>query len=151
MVEIGIVKKHIKDKGAVEVQFENLGTRRICKVLQQTTGDNNALTLPSIGTQVACWMDGGVYVVLGALYSNADKPPTEATSDGMYQQYGGFVMAVDGDKLSLKNDVEDLKSLISDIVSLVGGVQVDPGTHKLLGTVAAQAELLKSKIGNLLK
>lgn len=153
MVEIGVVKKHSKDKGVILVEFKHLATERECKVLQPTTGDNNVFVLPSIGTQVACWIDGGNSLVLGAIYSSADKPPPEAAADGMYQQYGKMVVAIERDKLSIKNNATSVKKLCKGIVGLIEQIKVStpqgPGT--LDPSMLTQIEEVEMMINNIFK
>lgn len=153
MVEVGVVKKHIKDKGAVLVEFQHLGTERECKVLQPTTGDNNVFVLPSIGTQVACWIDGGNSLVLGAIYSSADKPPSDATPEGAYQQYGGMVIAVNQDKLHIKNHVTSVKKICKGVIGLIEQIKIltPQGTGTLDPSMLPQTEQIDALIDNIFK
>lgn len=124
MIEIGTVAKHIADRGAVSVDFGHLGTSAECVVLQPTTGANNTFILPSVGTQVVCWLESGKNIALGAVFSDSEPVPSEAKAEGYYQQAGEMTFTIKDGKASLKNASNDLKTLLNDILTTIQNLTV---------------------------
>lgn len=153
MIEIGIVKER-KDQGIVLVEFGHLGTQAECAVLQPTTGENTTYRMPSIGTQVVCWLESGKNIALGAVFSDDEPVPQEADPDGLHEQYGAMVLEVTGGKASLKNDTADLKTLLNDILTTIKNLTVStsmgPSGTPLPPTIAA-IEKCGQQLANLLK
>lgn len=139
MIEIGTVKEK-QDGGRVMVEFGQLQTEAECVVLQPTTGENSVFVLPSVGTQVVCWLEAGKNVVLGAVFSEKEKVPEAADPDGEYRQFGssvmelkegmagvrqgGAVLELSGEKAALKNDETDLKTILKEFVKTLKGLTV---------------------------
>ncbi|WP_300727032.1 hypothetical protein [uncultured Rikenella sp.] len=124
MIEIGTVTQHHADRGAVSVDFEHLGTSAECAVLQPTTGEHACFVLPSVGTQVVCWLESGKNIALGALFSDSEPVPSEATAEGYYQQVGNMIFQISDNKASLKNDSNDLKTILNDILTAIQNLTV---------------------------
>lgn len=124
MIEIGTVTKHHADRGAINVDFAHLGTSAECVVLQSTTGANNSFVLPSVGTQVVCWLESGKNIALGALFSDNEPVPSEATAEGYYRQVGEMTFRISENKASLKNGSNDLKTLLNDILTAIQNLTV---------------------------
>lgn len=124
MIEIGTVTQHHAGRGAVSVDFEHLGTSAECAVLQPTTGEHACFVLPSVGTQVVCWLESGKNIALGALFSDSEPVPSEAAAEGYYRQVGKMTFQIDDDKASLKNASNDLKTLLNDILNIIQNLTV---------------------------
>lgn len=143
MIETGIVKQK-QDGGRVLVEFGHLQTEAECSVLQPTTGANNVFVLPSVGTQVVCWIEAGKNIVLGAVFSDTEKVPDEADQDGEIRQHGDSVLELKegkasmtqgkatlelaGSKAALKNDQTDLKTILKEFVSALKSLTVSTST-----------------------
>ncbi|WP_304708642.1 hypothetical protein [uncultured Rikenella sp.] len=154
MIEIGTVTQHHAGRGAVSVDFEHLGTSAECVVLQTTAGGNNSFVLPSVGTQVVCWLESGKNIALGAVFSDSDPVPSEATAEGYYRQVGKMTFRIDDDKASLKNASNDLKTLLNDILTAIQNLTVStpmgPSGTPLPPTVQAIQKAVQD-LDNLLK
>lgn len=132
MIEIGTVKEK-KDGGQILVEFLHLQTEAECTVIQPTTGANNAFVLPSVGTQVVCWLEAGKNIALGAVFSDTEKTPAAAHPDGEYRQFGDATselkngtarlkqgaasLELTGEKATLKNGKTDLKTILKEFSS----------------------------------
>ncbi|WP_299457838.1 hypothetical protein [uncultured Rikenella sp.] len=154
MIEIGTVIRHHADRGAVSVDFEHLGTSAECAILQPTTGKHTCFVLPSVGTQVVCWLESGKNIALGALFSDSEPVPSEATAEGYYQQVGNMIFQISDNKASLKNDSNDLKTLLNDILTAIQNLTVStamgPSGTPLPPTVQAIQKAVQD-LNNLLK
>lgn len=154
MIEIGTVTKHYADRGAISVDFGHLDTRAECAVLQPTTGVNNTFVLPSVGTQVVCWLESGKNVALGAVFSDTEPVPGEAKAEGYYQQVDGITFQLSDNKASLKNASNDLKTLLNDILTAIQNLTVStpmgPSGTPLPPTVQAVQKAVRD-LNNLLK
>lgn len=154
MIEIGTVTKHHAYRGAVSVDFAHLGTSAECVVLQSTTGANNSFILPSVGTQVVCWLESGKNIALGAVFSDSEPVPGEAKAEGYYQQVGEMTFQISDNKASLKNASNDLKTLLNDILSAIQNLTVStpmgPSGTPLPPTVQAVQKAVQD-LNNLLK
>lgn len=123
MIEIGIVKKH-EEGGVIEVEFPHLETAALCQVLVPTTGDNNIFILPSVGTQVVASLEDNSNIVLGAIYSDQEPVPGSAVLEGLYLQIGTVVFSIKDNKVVLKNDLTDVKSLLKDVLTIIKNLTV---------------------------
>lgn len=154
MIEIGTVTKHHADRGAINVDFAHLGTSAECVVLQSTSGANNSFILPSIGTQVVCWLESGKNIALGAVFSDSEPVPDEAKAEGYYQQTGEMTFQISDNKASLKNASNDLKTLLNDILTAIQNLTVStpmgPSGTPLPPTVQAVQKAVQD-LNNLLK
>lgn len=154
MIEIGTVSKHHADQGAISVDFAHLGTSAECVVLQSTTGANNSFILPSVGTQVVCWLESGKNIALGAVFSDSEPVPDEATAEGYYRQTGEMTFQISDNKASLKNASNDLKTLLNDILNIIQNLTVStpmgPSGTPLPPTVQAVQKAVQD-LNNLLK
>ncbi len=154
MIEIGTVTAHHTDRGAISIDFAHLGTSAECVVLQSTTGDNNTLVLPSVGTQVVCWLESGKNIALGAVFSDSDPVPSGAKADGYYQQIGDMTFQICDNKASLKNASNDLKTLLNDILTAIQNLTVStpmgPSGTPLPPTVQAVQKAIQD-LNNLLQ
>ncbi|MEG0519374.1 MAG: hypothetical protein RR555_11005 [Bacteroidales bacterium] len=153
MIEAGTVKKHL-DGGAVEVEFEHLGTTVECAVLVPVSGDNNIFCLPPIETQVVCSLDDNNNICLGAVYSQQEPVPEEAAKEGYYMQFGKAVFFITENKVVLKNDKTDIKTLFNDLLNIIKNLTVatsmGPSGTPLPPTIQA-VEKLSQDIAKLLK
>lgn len=153
MIEIGTVKEH-KDQGIVLVVFDHLGTEAECAVLQPTTGGNTTYRMPSIGTQVVCYLEGGKNIALGAVFSDSEPVPEGADPEGLHEQYGKMTWEITGDKASLKNDSADLKTLLKEILNTVKNLTVATpmgASGTPLPPTLAAIEKCTKQLDNLLK
>ncbi len=154
MIEIGTVTKHHADRGAINVDFAYLGTSAECVVLQSTTGANNSFVLPSVGTQVVCWLESGKNIALGTVFSDSEPVPSEATAEGYYQQVGEMTFQISDNKASLKNASNDLKTLLNDILNIIQNLTVStpmgPSGTPLPPTFQAVQQAVQD-LNNLLK
>jgi phage baseplate assembly protein gpV len=139
MIETGEVKER-KENGVVLVEFSQLGTEGECLVLQPTTGQNNVFVLPSVGTQVVCWLESGKNICLGALFSAEEKAPDGADPDGELRQFGDSelqlkegaasvkqgeaALELSGGKAGLKNADTDLKTILKEVLKALKGLTV---------------------------
>lgn len=77
----GIIKENdpIKVKSRVEFQDEDGTVSYWLNVNQMASGENKSYWMPDLGAQVNCLVDWQAEdgTVIGALYSDADPPPTE--------------------------------------------------------------------------
>jgi phage baseplate assembly protein gpV len=128
MIETGTVKSRIRERGAVVVQFYHLQTEAECVVLQATTGGNVSFSLPSVGTQVVCWLESGKNIALGAVFSEVEPVPADADEDGLHLQYGAAILDLSGDKAVLKNDSTDIKTILKQVLSIVKNLTVSTST-----------------------
>jgi len=169
MIETGTVSEVYPDKAAVLVDFHQLNTTAECLVLQPTTGNNAVFYLPSQGTQVVCWLEGGKKIVLGALFSDADPVPAGVDQDTEIRQFGKskvtlkddtLILEQDqvsieltGNKASLKNTSTGLKTILKDILSAIKTLTVSTGVGPsgtpLPPTIQAVLQL-EQKVNNLL-
>lgn len=124
MIEIGTVTAQNAKQSTVTVSFEQLGTQAECCVLQQSTGTNIVFILPSVDTQVVCWLESGKNIALGALFSDRDATPSGVKADGYYQRVGDVSFQIEGDKASLKNSSSDLKTILNDILNAIQNLTV---------------------------
>lgn len=145
MIEIGTVTKHLKDHGAVGVQFAHLGTEAECAVLQPTTGENTLFILPSIGTQVVCWLESGKNIALGALFSESEKTPADTSAEGLCCKVGGMTFGIDQDKATFENASTSLRTLFEAFLEIVSKITVStpngPSGTPLPPTVQAVEQL----------
>lgn len=93
-LKIGLVED--RKVGWVIVRFPDLGNMltKWIPVLYTKTQDDKAFWTPDIGEQVMCMMDDRLEdgCVMGAVYSEADQPPTEDMDEyGVQFQDGGWV------------------------------------------------------------
>lgn len=154
MIEIGTVTKHLKDRGAVGVQFAHLSTEAECTVLQPTTGENTLFILPSIGTQVVCWLESGKNIALGAVFSESEKPSAEVSAEGLCCQVGGMTFAIDQDKATFENSSTSLRKVLEELLKIVSNLTVStpngPSGTPLPPTVQA-VEQLKQTLSTFFK
>lgn len=143
MIEIGTVKSVEKDKATVLVEFGHLETEANCSVLVPTTGINNVFHLPSVGTQVVCWLDGGKNIALGCVFSEADPAPDDVDDNTEVRQFGKSIVTskedswkaeqdkisleLTGNKASLKNDSTGLKTILNDLLAAIKTLTVSTG------------------------
>lgn len=150
MIEIGTVSSQ-KD-GKVVVNFEHLNTTTECDVLQATTGNNTIFILPTINTQVVCWIESGKNMVLGALFSQAEPSPKEKAD--LLVKCGDMQCTIADNKMQLKNSSSDLKTILNDILDVVKNITVSTPTG-VSGTplppTILSVEQCSVKINNLLK
>lgn len=169
MIETGVVKEK-RDGGVVLVGFGHLQTEAECCVLQPTSGENNVFALPSVGTQVVCWLESGKNYVLGAVFSASEKVPDEAVPDGEFRQFGDALsvlkegtarlkqgeaaLELSGGKACLKNDQTGLKEILKEVLNTLKNLTVSTGVGPsgtpLPPTVqaAAKCEQLVDKLLN---
>ncbi|MEG1649229.1 MAG: hypothetical protein RR277_04995 [Rikenellaceae bacterium] len=150
MIEIGIVTSH-KD-GKIVVKFEHLGTLAECDVLQTTTGDNTIFILPTINTQVVCWIENGKNIALGALFSRAEPPPKEKSD--LLVKCGDMQCTIVNNKMQLKNSSSDFKTILNDILNVIKNITVSTPTGTSgtpLPPTIISIEQCSTKINNLLK
>lgn len=151
MIEIGIVKKH-EAGGMIEVEFPHLETSALCQVVVPTTGNNNVFILPSIGTQVVASLEDNSNIVLGAIYSDQEPVPAGAVPEGMYLQIGEVVFSIQENKVVLKNDLTDVKTILKDVLTIIKNLTVStsmgPSGTPLPPTITAiqQCEQTISKL-----
>ncbi len=139
MIEIGVVKGRLED-GRVAVEFSHIQTAAECVVLQPTTGKNTVFVLPSVGTQVVCWLEAGKNIVLGAVFSEREPIPEGVKADGEYRQFGSSVLElkegmagmkqgkaamelVDG-KAILGNEETNLRVILKEFATALKGLTV---------------------------
>lgn len=103
MIETGTVTER-RENGRILVDFPHLQTQAECPVLQPTTGENSIFVLPSVGTQVICWLESGKNIVLGAVYSGSEKTPDGADPDGQLHSFGKTSVEIKKDKAAIVND-----------------------------------------------
>lgn len=103
MIETGTVKEK-KENGSVLVSFPHLQTEAECPVLQPTTGKNSIFVLPSVGTQVICWLESGKNIVLGALYSESETTPPDADMEGELHLFGETSFALKNGNAAIRHD-----------------------------------------------
>ena len=143
MIEIGTVKTVDPAKGTILVEFAQMGTEANCAVVVATTGANNVFHLPSVGTQVVCWLEGGKNIVLGSLYSEAEPTPADVDENTEIRQFGKTVgttkadlwrvaqdkviIELTGNKASLKNDSTGFKTILKDILTAIKTLTVSTG------------------------
>lgn len=169
MIEIGTVKEK-KDGGMIVVEFGHLQTEAECSVLQATTGENNVFALPSVGTQVVCWIEPGKNIALGAIFSETEKVPEAADPNGEFRQYGDVtfemknttarlkqgeaVLEFESGKAVLKNDKAGLKDILNDFLKAVKTLTVatslGPSGAPLPPTIQAVTKL-EQQVANLFK
>jgi phage baseplate assembly protein gpV len=111
--------------------------------LVPTTGSNNVFHLPSVGTQVVCWLEGGKNMALGCVFSEADAVPGGVDANTEYRQFGKTIMVakddswkvsqdkisieLTGNKASLKNDSTGLKTILKDLFTAIKTLTVSTG------------------------
>lgn len=143
MIEIGTVKTVNPGKGTIVVEFAQLDTEATCSVLVPTTGSNAVFFLPSVGTQVVCWLESGKNLALGCVFSEADPTPDGVDANTESRQFGKTkVTAKDdswkveqdkisiefsGNKASLKNDSTGLKTILKDLFTAIKTLTVSTG------------------------
>lgn len=116
-------------QGLCRVEFDEDGiTSAFLPVLSPNTKENKYLAMPAINEQVVCLMDEFCEqgVVLGALYSQVDKPTgfnigesgaVYATgSKIIHKPDGGLEFGASSGKLSLANAFESLAGIMSDLL-----------------------------------
>lgn len=168
MIETGTVSEVYPERAAILVEFHHLDTSAECRVLQPTTGTNAVFYLPSQGTQVVCWLEGGKYIALGALFSEADPVPAGVDQDTEIRQFGKSKVTLKddilkleqdqvsieltGDKASLKNASTGIKTILKDILSAIKTLTVSTGVGPsgtpLPPTIQAAVQL-EQKVNNL--
>ena len=100
------------------VEFDEDGiTSAFLPILVAGALENKYFSMPAINEQVVCLMDENCEqgVILGALYSQADKPTGFAEGDSgvIYSDGGKFTY---NGKYTLSNAVESLASILSDLM-----------------------------------
>lgn len=154
MIEIGTVEKHDHNTGTITVHFAHLSTSAECSVLQATTGANAMFVLPSVGTQVVCWIESGKNIALGSIFSTDDKVPTNASAEGLYAQIGKMIFNVSDDKMAIENQSTSLRKLFEALLKIVSELTVStangPSGTPLPPTVQA-IEQAKQTISTLFK
>lgn len=128
MLEIGTVKSRSDKPGYVVVAFEQLQTETECMVLQSTTGANNTYVIPSVGTQVVCWLESGKKIVLGAVFSDKEPAPSEADNDGGFVQFDKISFCLKNNKATLKNAETDFKTILNEILKAIKTLTVSTPT-----------------------
>ena len=153
MIEFGTVKSVDPGQAMILVEFAQLSTEANCSVLTPTTGVNNVFHLPSVGTQVVCWLEGGKNIALGCVFSQQDPVPGGVDANTEVRQYGTISLTLSGNKASLKNDLTDLKTILKDLLTMVRSLTVStavgPSGTPLPPTIQAVTSL-EQKVNNLL-
>lgn len=153
MIEIGTVTAHARG-GVVNVDFKHLETSAACQVLQGSTGDNTTYILPSVGTQVVCWLESGKNVALGAVFSDDDKTPDGISDKGILYSIGNTTFGIDNEKVTFENASTSLLKVLEDVLDALKKLQITtpqgPGT---IDQPSAEALIvpIKIKLQNLLK
>jgi len=140
MIQYGTIKEVDVSTGSVLVEFEQFETEANCQVLVPTTGSNNVFYLPSVGTQVVCWIEKNKKLVLGAVFSESEQVPEGVDENTELRQFGKTVITskndlfkVKQDKISLefsnnkfilKNDLMALKTVLNDILTAIKNLTV---------------------------
>ena len=169
MIEIGIVKSVDSEKAVILVEFAHLETEANCSVLVPTSGSNNVFYLPSVGTQVVCWLEGGKNIALGCVFSVADPVPADVDENTEVRQFGNSIVTakddlysvvqdkmtfeIKGNKAALKNDSTGLKTILKDLFTTIKQLTVSTGVGPsgtpLPPTIQAVTQL-EQKTDNLL-
>ncbi len=139
MIEIGVVKERLNG-GRIAVEFSHIQTEADCVVLQATTGENSVFILPSVGTQVVCWLEAGKNIALGAVFSETEAVPEDVELTGEYRQFGSSVlelkegmagmsqgkavMKLSEGKATLGNEETDLKVILKEVATVLKGMTV---------------------------
>lgn len=153
MIEIGTVTAHASG-GLVSVEFTHIGTSAECQVLQSTTGQNTTYVMPSVGTQVVCWIESGKNIALGAIFSDDDKTPDGVSEKGVLYSIGNTQFGIDNEKVTFENASTSLLKVLEEILDTLKKLQVTtpqgPGT---IDQPSAEALItpIKTKLQNLLK
>ena len=153
MIEIGTVTAHASD-GLVSVEFTHIGTSAESQVLQATTGQNTTYIMPSVGTQVVCWVESGKNIALGAIFSDEDKTPDGVSEQGILYNIGNTKFGIDDEKVTFENASTSLLKVLEEILDTLKKLQVTtpqgPGT---IDQPSAEALIIpiKTKLKNLLK
>lgn len=169
MIEIGTVKSVDPAKGVILVEFPHLETEANCSVLTPTTGSNNVFHLPSVGTQVVCWLEGGKNIALGCVFSGVDPVPDDVDENTEVRQFGKTVVTskadswkaeqdkvaieLTGNKASLKNDSTGLKTILKDLLSAIKSLTVSTGVGPSgtpLPPTITKLTQVETKVDNLL-
>jgi len=94
----GIIKERDNKKGRAKVEFpdEDGNLSYWLNVNQSGTGKNKSYSMPDIGSQVNCVVDwdGEDGCILGAVWSDGDKPPTEDGDTDHIETEAGTVIIV---------------------------------------------------------
>lgn len=153
MIEFGTVKSVDPGKAMILVEFVQLSTEANCSVLTPTTGSNKVFHLPSVGTQVVCWLEGGKNIALGCVFSEQDPVPDGVDANTEVRQYGNVSFTLSGGKASLKNDLTGLKTILKDLLTAIKNLTVStavgPSGTPLPPTIQAVTSL-EEKVNNLL-
>lgn len=169
MIEIGTVKTVDTGQGTILVEFAQLETEATCTVLVPTTGTNNVFYLPTVGTQVVCWLESGKNLALGCVFSEADPVPDEVDENTEVRQFGKSILTLKdssskiendqvsielaGNKASLKNSSTGLKAILNDILTaiktLTVSTAVGPSGTPLPPTIQ-KVTTLEQNVNNLL-
>ncbi len=169
MIEIGTVKSVEPEKAMILVEFVHLETEANCTVLSPTTGSNNVFHLPSVGTQVVCWLEGGKNIALGCVFSEPDPVPENVDENTELRQYGKTIITAKDDqykveqdkvsfeltenKASLKNDSTGLKTILKDLFTAIKSLTVSTGVGPSgtpLPPTIQKVTQLEQKVDNLL-
>lgn len=143
MIEIGTVKSVDTSTATIVAEFMHLETEATCSVLVPTTGSNAVFSLPSVGTQVVCWLEGGKNIALGCVFSEVDTVPGDVDENTELRQFGatkttskadswkveqdGISIELTGNKASLKNGSTDIKTILKDILTAIKTLTVSTG------------------------
>lgn len=119
MIEFGTVKSVDATKATIVVEFPHLETEATCTVLVPTTGANAVYYLPSVDTQVVCWLESGKNLCLGAVFSEADPVPEDVDENTQVIQYGDSQMILKADSILLK--IGSISILMDDKITLNEG------------------------------
>lgn len=128
MIEIGTVNKHNKATGTITVEFAHIGTSVDCSVLQTTTGKNTMFAMPSIGTQVVCWLESGKNIALGAVFSDSEKAPSETSEKGILYNIDATKFGIDDNKVTFENDSTSLLKLFEEVLKIISALTVSTST-----------------------
>ena len=145
-LKIGLVED--RKVGWVVVRFPDLGDMltKWIPVLYTKTQDDKAYWTPDIGEQVMCMMDDRLEdgCVMGAVYSEADQPPTEDMDeygvqfkDGgsfSYNRATGLAKVVAPTKVILDTPVVECTHLLTAAEDVIGG-GVSLKTHVHVGVM----------------
>jgi phage baseplate assembly protein gpV len=119
MIEFGTVKEVDATKATAVVTFEHLQTEATCSIVVPTTGSNAVYYLPSVGTQVVCWLEGGKNIALGCVFSEADPVPDTVDENTHIQQFGKAKIILKADSMRLEMD--SISILMDDKITFNDG------------------------------
>lgn len=102
MIEFGTVQSVDVTNATIVVEFPHLETEATCTVIVPTTGSNAVYYLPSVDTQVVCWLESGKNLCLGAVFSEADPVPEDVDENSHTMQFGDAQVILKADSILFK-------------------------------------------------